>query len=53
MIYDDDDEIKKQAVWAISNCTVNATFEQFVMLDQKGILKALSSTLKMKDDSIL
>jgi len=53
ILINDDAEIKKEAVWAVSNCTAGATFEQFVQLVQKGILKALSATLKMKDARIL
>ena len=40
-------------MWAVSNSTAAATFEQFVTLVQKGILKALSSVLKMKEARIL
>ena len=40
-------------MWAVSNSTAAATFEQFVTLVQKGILRALSSVLKMKEARIL
>lgn len=53
MLQNDDIEIKKEAVWAVSNSTAAATFEQFVALVDKGILKALSSVLKMKEARIL
>lgn len=53
LLQNDDLEIKKEAVWAVSNSTAAATFEQFVTLVQKGILKALSSVLKMKEARIL
>lgn len=53
LLSNDDIEIKKEAVWAVSNSTAGATFEQFVTLVQKGILKALSSVLKMKEARIL
>lgn len=53
ILINDDIEIKKEAVWAVSNSTAGATFEQFIVLVQKGILKALSATLKMRDARIL
>jgi hypothetical protein len=53
LLQNDDIEIKKEAVWAVSNSTAAATFEQFIALVQKGILKALSSVLKMKEARIL
>jgi hypothetical protein len=53
VLMNDDQEIKKEAVWAVSNCTAGATFEQFVQLVSKGILQALSSVLKMKEARIL
>lgn len=46
-------EIKKEAVWAVSNCTSGATIEQFHLLVEKGILKALASVLVMKEARIL
>lgn len=53
ILINDHVEIKKEAVWAVSNCTAGATFEQFVTLVQKGILKALAMTLKMKEARVL
>ncbi|CDW72241.1 importin subunit alpha-1-like [Stylonychia lemnae] len=53
ILINDDIEIKKEAVWAVSNSTAGATFEQFIVLVHKGILKALSATLKMRDARIL
>jgi importin subunit alpha-1 len=53
LLLNDDIEIKKEAVWAVSNTTAGATFEQFISLVQKGILKALSAVLKMKEARIL
>jgi hypothetical protein len=44
-LVNDDPEIKKEAVWAVSNLTANATFEQFVTLVEKGILNALVTVL--------
>jgi importin subunit alpha-1 len=49
----DDTEIKKEAVWAVSNCTASANFTQFNALVDKGIIKALLSTLKMQEARIL
>ena len=40
-------------MWAVSNCTAGATFEQFNSLVEKNILKALSSVLQMKEARIL
>jgi importin subunit alpha-1 len=53
ILINDNIEIKKEAVWAVSNCTAGATFEQFVTLVEKGILKALISVLKMREARIL
>jgi len=41
----DDIEIKKEAVWAVSNSTTEATPQQFKVLVEKGLLKALLSVL--------
>lgn len=49
----DDPEIKKEAVWAVSNCTAGATFHQFSALVEKGIIKGLLSVLKMREARIL
>jgi importin subunit alpha-1 len=49
----DDSEIKKEAVWAVSNCTAGASAEQFGILVEKNIIKALLSVLSMKDARIL
>lgn len=49
----DDNEIKKEAVWAVSNCTASANFQQFVTLVEKGIIKSLLATLKMTEARIL
>lgn len=53
ILINDDIEIKKEAVWAVSNCTAGATFAQFVSLVEKGILKALTTVLKMREARIL
>ncbi len=49
----DDNEIKKEAVWAVSNCTASASFPQFATLVDKGIIKSLLATLKMQEARIL
>jgi hypothetical protein len=49
----DDTEVKKEAVWAVSNCTASASFSQFAALVDKGIIKALLATLKMQEARIL
>ena len=49
----DDNEIKKEAVWAVSNCTASASFVQFNTLVDRGIIKALLSTLKMNEARVL
>lgn len=53
MLINDEPEIKKEAVWAVSNLTAYANFEQFAVLVEKGILKALISVLDMKEARIL
>ena len=49
----DDNEIKKEAVWAVSNCTASASFPQFATLVDKFIIKSLLATLKMQEARIL
>lgn len=49
----DDAEIKKEAVWALANCTIDATFDQIAALVDKGILKPLLASLKMLEANIL
>ena len=46
-------EIKKEAVWALSNTTANASPDQFKILVEKNIIKALGSMLKVKEPRIL
>lgn len=53
LLIHDDIEIKKEAVWAVSNSTAGASSEQFAALVDKGILKALCAVLTMKDPRIL
>lgn len=49
VLLNDDNEIKKEAVWAVSNCTASADFTQFTQLVDKGIIKGLVQTLKMQE----
>ena len=49
ILLNDDNEIKKEAVWAVSNCTASANFHQFQTLVDRGIIKALLTTLKMNE----
>jgi importin subunit alpha-6/7 len=37
----------------VSNCTAGATFQQFVALVEKGIIRGLCTVLKMKEARIL
>jgi hypothetical protein len=53
ILLNDDTEIKKEAVWAVSNCTASASFHQFASLVEKGIIKALLASLKMREARIL
>ena len=53
ILLNDDTEIKKEAVWAVSNCTASASFAQFMALVEKGIIKSLLSTLSMQEPRIL
>ena len=46
-------EIKKEAVWALSNTTANASPDQFKILVEKNIIKALGSMLNVKEPRIL
>lgn len=53
LLIHDDIEIKKESVWAVSNCTAAATPNQFQTLVEKGILTALCSVLSIKEPRIL
>jgi len=53
LLMQDSIEIKKEAVWALSNTTANATPEQFKILVDKQIIKALGSMLTVKEPRIL
>lgn len=45
--------VKAEAVWALSNTTASASPEQFNVLVQKGIMKALGLVLKLNDVKML
>jgi len=45
--------IKQEAVWALSNCTASANPQQYNVLVQKGLIKALGSVLKINDVRML
>lgn len=45
--------VKNEAVWALSNCTASANPQQFEVLVQKGLVKALGEVLKINDVRML
>jgi len=45
--------VKNEAIWALSNCTACASPPQYQQLVQRGIIKALGLTLKVKDVRML
>lgn len=49
----DSQEVKSEAVWALSNCTACANPDQFGVLVEKGIIKALGGVLKLVDVKML
>ena len=49
----DEIEIKKEAIWALSNTTSNATPSQFMDLVDRGMLKCLIESLKLNNLKIL
>ena len=49
----DDVDVKKEAVWALSNSTQNAQPHQILEMVKRGILKALSEILKLNDNKSL
>lgn len=49
----DDNDIKKEALWAVSNTTAMAKPQQFHDLVQKGILRALCNILTFDEPRIL
>jgi hypothetical protein len=53
LLINDELEIRKEAVWAVSNCTSSATPQQFHYLVEKGILKGLTSILNLREARVL
>lgn len=45
--------VKNEAVWALSNCTASASPDQFQLLVNKGLIKALGSVLAVQDVRML
>jgi len=45
----DDWEIRKEACWAVSNCTASANHNQILALVQKGSLKAIGAMMTGKE----
>ena len=53
LLQHDEVVVQNEAVWALSNTTASANAEQFKTLTEKGIIKALGSTLISKDVRML
>lgn len=53
ILINDDNEIKKEAIWALSNCTQHATPSQIISLVQKDGLKGFVSTLELVEAKLL
>jgi importin subunit alpha-6/7 len=49
----DDMQVKNEAVWALSNCTASANAQQYGVLVEKGLIKALGGILKVDDIRML
>lgn len=49
----DDMQVKNEAVWALSNCTASANPQQFGVLVEKGLIRALGNVLKLQDVRML
>ena len=52
-MFHDSQDIRKEAVWAVSNATSQATAEQFKFFVDKGILQALGGILDLPDAKTL
>jgi hypothetical protein len=48
MLKHDDIEIKKEAVWAVSNCTTCENVKLIELLVKQGMIEALVSVLKLQ-----
>ena len=53
LLQHDEPVVQNEAVWALSNTTASANVAQFKILTDKGIIKALGSTLNQKDVRML
>lgn len=54
LLLKDEHEIKREAVWALCNCTAGGLPEQFkTLVYEKKVLNALCPMLKDKDSKIL
>ena len=53
ILQNDDMQIKNEAVWALSNCTASANPQQFKILVDRGIIKALGCLLRINDPRML
>lgn len=49
MMINDEWEIRKEACWAVSNCTASCSKDQMAILVQKGILKGMGAMMTMKE----
>jgi len=49
----DDNDVRKEAIWALSNSTQNASPQQFKQLVQKNALSAFNSVMKIPDPKTL
>ena len=52
-MFHDSQDIRKEAVWAVSNATSQATPVQFKYFVDKGILQALATVLEIQDPKTL
>lgn len=53
IILNDDSMVRSEAIWAISNCTASANPQQFDMLVQKGLIRALGSVLNSNNVRVI
>ena len=49
LIQNDGIEVVKEALWAISNATVNAKGQQFIQIVEKGVFAALAFVVPRLD----
>lgn len=53
MVLVDTNDIKREALWALSNCTSKSEPKQFQELVNKGILRALTTCLYLNERKAL